>query len=236
MKGDRYVQYSADQVRKLLIEECGFEEVVLHRTLECVFERETENPCIKIRVYSSIARTSGQGRDVGKDAGRVVLIDQASGKPVWKAKRVYRTKNFLNNLRSRCRDAYKAVSGLPRCPVCKGFMIERKRKGEATPSFYGCLKYPACRGTRPMKKAQRERRERLRKGERDIVVRYKAIDGSRKRRQFSDIGKAQAFARKMVGLAPDINPAFGQAVAPDGIGLVTIEGAPLEEIFPKKES
>ena len=35
--------------------------------------------------------------------------------------------------------------GTPECPVCKGEMIKRKgSKGE----FWGCSKYPNCKGTR----------------------------------------------------------------------------------------
>ncbi len=149
MAGTRYVEYSADEVRFLLVG-AGFEEVSLTGVRELTFERKTENKDVVIRVYSSIDIT-GMGRKCGSDAGRVVLIERTTGKPIWKGKRVHRTKGFLNNLRSRCRDAYRAVSGLVTCPKCDGYMIERKRKGESKPSFYGCLKYPACKGTRSIK-------------------------------------------------------------------------------------
>lgn len=146
MSGTRYVQYTAREVRDILV--CAsFKEVRLPRVQELVFERDSNNKDILIRVYSSIG-PDGQGRKSGSDAGRVILLDRISQKPVWKSKRVHRTKNFLENLLQRCRDAYKAVSVLQTCPVCKGFMIERKRKGEAKPSFYGCLSYPKCKGTK----------------------------------------------------------------------------------------
>ena len=143
MKG--YVARTADEIRSW-IGDMGFVEVKIPGTFELVFERSTNNSDIRIRVYSSIA--NGESREVGKDAGRVLLIEKTTNKPVWKSKRVNRTENFLLNLRKRCRDAWHSVAGLEKCPVCKGFMIERKSKNG---KFLGCLKYPGCKGTRPLK-------------------------------------------------------------------------------------
>jgi restriction system protein len=41
---------------------------------------------------------------------------------------------------------------VPCCPVCAKSMVERTAKRGATvgASFWGCLQYPGCRGTRPM--------------------------------------------------------------------------------------
>lgn len=43
------------------------------------------------------------------------------------------------------------VENIPLCPVCSGEMVKRSgAKGE----FWGCSKYPNCRGTRPIEKAK----------------------------------------------------------------------------------
>lgn len=151
----RFIQYTAEEV-KAKLGPAGFNAVRLHRCGELVLEREIEDhPDVKIRVYSSIAIHNGDARDAGTDAGRVLLIDRKTDKPIWKSKRAHRTQNFLDALLERCRVAYKAVSTLPRCPVCSGYMVERSKRGERKPSFLGCLKFPACRGTRNLPRRRR---------------------------------------------------------------------------------
>ncbi len=43
------------------------------------------------------------------------------------------------------------TSSTPACPVCQGVMVKRtaKRGANSGSSFWGCSKYPACKGTRP---------------------------------------------------------------------------------------
>jgi ssDNA-binding Zn-finger/Zn-ribbon topoisomerase 1 len=40
----------------------------------------------------------------------------------------------------------------PHCPACNSLMVKRtaKRGANAGSEFWGCSKYPACRGTRPL--------------------------------------------------------------------------------------
>lgn len=165
-RAPRYIERSREEVTDLFLN-MGFEEVDLPGTHEVVFERKVvyqkswthENKVtaisnlvdtgLTVRVYTSVARNGT--RKCGADAGRVILVDRESGKGVWSSARCYRTKNFLENMRSRCRDAWKAVATIPECPSCKSPMVVRKRKGEKEPTFWGCCKYPECKGTRRMK-------------------------------------------------------------------------------------
>jgi len=53
----------------------------------------------------------------------------------------------LDNDRAR---PSSAMAGSPGCPVCGSPMVRRtvKKGGRAGESFWGCPKYPGCRGTR----------------------------------------------------------------------------------------
>ena len=155
-RGQRYVERTREEVTELFLE-MKFKEVVLPGCHEVVFEREViihkhrvtladYDTGLNVRVYTSVSNDGT--RKCGKDAGRVILVDRNTGRGVWSAKRCHRTQNFLKNMRSRCRDAWKAAATLPKCPTCKGHMVARKRKGEKAPTFWGCIKYPQCTGTR----------------------------------------------------------------------------------------
>ncbi len=69
---------------------------------------------------------------------------------------------------------------------------------------------------------------------RKIIVRYLACDRTRMNRRFKTLKGAQRFAQERVGEAPEIGGWY--AVSFDGIGRVTVEGATLEELFPKVAS
>lgn len=47
---------------------------------------------------------------------------------------------------------HSALTGVPSCPKCGSRMVRRtaRRGSNAGSSFYGCSKYPNCRGTRPI--------------------------------------------------------------------------------------
>lgn len=55
--------------------------------------------------------------------------------------------NNLNNDRSY---RPQASAGAPECPVCGSQMVKRtaKKGGRTGETFWGCTKYPGCRGTR----------------------------------------------------------------------------------------
>lgn len=58
--------------------------------------------------------------------------------------------NFRNTAESPCRAEGPSTS--PSCPTCSGPMMRRESKRGATAgdAFWGCKKFPSCRGTRPI--------------------------------------------------------------------------------------
>lgn len=69
------------------------------------------------------------------------------------------------------------------------------------------------------------------KGTRDIKVSYRSVDRCSKTRRFKTLEGAQRFAQEWVGETPELGTSY--AVSGDGIGTVTIEGATLQELFPR---
>ena len=103
---------------------------------------------LKVTVWTGIPAVSQQSRPVGQDAIRVTLLGKvgctAQYKPICKVKRVHRVKGWKVNLQSRLDSITEQAT--PLCPVCSGYTTQRtnRQSGEL---FYGCLAYPACRGT-----------------------------------------------------------------------------------------
>ena len=151
-KMPKYTNYTEEQIVKAL-EACGFKRVLVARTQETVMEREVEDhPDRRIRVYTSAVK--GQGaRDVGKDAARVVVMERSGFNYMgderwdmrWTARRVHRTEKFLENLKERCRLAWKVATS--KCPECGAIMCPRRKKGERKDTFWGCRRFPMCRAT-----------------------------------------------------------------------------------------
>jgi hypothetical protein len=64
-----------------------------------------------------------------------------------------------------------------------------------------------------------------------ILVKYSTCDGYKKSMRCADLYTAQKFAQELIGETPEVGR--GYAVSFDGIGIVTVQGATLAEIFPK---
>ncbi len=152
-----YVNVTEADFRSKLEGAMGFENVRIQGTTELVFERRVVTKAgptgYKVRVYSSVAY--GATRDVGEDAIRVQLIDEATDRPVRVhgekrghkvGKRINRTAPngiseeertavLLERVRDRCREFYGfAMKNI--CPKCGTIMAHRKGKfGE----FKSCL-------------------------------------------------------------------------------------------------
>lgn len=139
-----FVEYTEKQVRDFL-ENMGFVQVFPKGVAELVFARVTNIPNFGIAVFTSIS--DGETRRKGKDAARVVVINDLTDKIVWSSKRVHRTKNFLQNIRARCRLAYRATGNVVRCPRCDGYMVIRENKASGN-EFYGCSTFPLCKGSK----------------------------------------------------------------------------------------
>jgi len=69
------------------------------------------------------------------------------------------------------------------------------------------------------------------KGTRSIKVSYRSVDRCSKSRSFKTLEGAQKFAQEWVGETPEMGSFY--AVSGDGIGRVTVEGATLQELFPR---
>lgn len=69
-------------------------------------------------------------------------------------KQYKKSRNSQNSLSDpdddRSHHLHATTTGSPECPVCGSCMVKRtaKKGGRAGETFWGCPKYPSCRGTR----------------------------------------------------------------------------------------
>jgi len=110
-----------------------------------------------IRVFSSIPSASSMelhdvSRGKGKDAIRISLLyitkeNRTVGLRSYP--RVTRQQNWRTHLKRRVMEAFVCAKDSPLCPHCKSKLV--LRTAEATGAqFYGCTRYPRCRGTRAL--------------------------------------------------------------------------------------
>lgn len=83
---------------------------------EIVYDWPVRNGVV-IRVCSSIVPGYG-GRDVGKDAIRILVVHQAADHVFWQATRVHRTKNWSSNMLERVQAAWDFIKKMPACELC----------------------------------------------------------------------------------------------------------------------
>lgn len=111
-----------------------------------------------VRVYTSLAAGEAEVRDCGEDAVRLFVgVDTPERfRPLEESTKILRTAPrgaqdragvFLERLRGAIREAYRRAKDIPCCPQCGRAMALRKTRDGAR-SFYGCIGYPECRGTR----------------------------------------------------------------------------------------
>lgn len=111
-----------------------------------------------VRVWTSLARGAAEVRDCGDDAVRLVVgVDTPERfRPLEESTKILRTAPkgaedrvavFLERLRGAIRDAYGRAKEIPACPDCGRAMALRSTRDGAR-TFYGCLAYPECKGTR----------------------------------------------------------------------------------------
>lgn len=104
-----------------------------------------------IRVHSSIEYQDRPCRRRGMDAIRVSLLTEVDGikKGLRKFSRVTRQEKWRRHLKSRVMDAYNYSKTVPICPNCGSPMSLRTAK-ETKNQFFGCVRYPLCRGSRQL--------------------------------------------------------------------------------------
>lgn len=155
----------------------GFLKVDLPNTAEVTFSKKItfEGLPTICRIYTAIMKSNGQSRPAGKDAIRVCLGRLIDGQiRIFKAlSPVRRTGTWRNNLADRIleigdglarvdqpklseldilagRSAPAAPAPVPgtklECPECGAPMVGPKNSCRGV--FYGCSRFPACRGAR----------------------------------------------------------------------------------------
>lgn len=114
------------------------EKYVIRNNHEEVWERPTNDPRIRIRVYTTI--TGSQVRSMGEDAIRVAAIykqgDATQG--LIKQRRVNRTgviKDIVERTRERMRDAWKACRGIEKCHHCGAPKFKSKKNNMVCADF-----------------------------------------------------------------------------------------------------
>jgi len=84
----------------VILSKAQFEEILpsnyrivdLQGVKEYVYEVDTSNPNINVRIYSTVDTRTGQTRDIGMDAIRIVFWDKINSRPVGKGKKILRVE------------------------------------------------------------------------------------------------------------------------------------------------
>ena len=113
-----------------------------------------------VRVYTTLTEGADRLRECDSDAMRVVIGVERDGRfrPLGKSRKILRTapkaaadrpQVCLDRLVQAAREGYADVTSVPTCPDCGEPMAIRKpKKGQTFRPFYGCIAYPACKGSR----------------------------------------------------------------------------------------
>jgi len=169
--GSRYVEVPAasimevlDSIGEKVAAKGGKKNTGVHgrEVVVDIFPPRTD---VCVRVYTSLAAGADAVRGCGEDAVRLVPGYHGKARdgrerflPLGKGPRIYRTaptklpaeervKVFLDRLTEALRGAYQQAREWPSCPDCEAAMVLRQNRTKGT-QFWGCTKYPECKGTR----------------------------------------------------------------------------------------
>lgn len=134
-----YTNITKQEMDAVLLKQ-GFEVVNIPHVYEYVYVKHIAN--MQLRVFSSISLYDNHGRDVGKDAIRVVVLDTSNSKVKYGEKRINRTQNWKINLQERLNNWKDIVPEW--CDWCGAPMLRRKRHVDDHP-FWGCSRFPKCK-------------------------------------------------------------------------------------------
>lgn len=146
-----YTPVTQSEMEEILLPQ-GFQRTSIPGVTEIVYSKSMERN-LELRVFSSID-PNGNSRACGEDAIRVRLfgLDTLAVGDPWRplsgSKRVHRTQGWRKNLQERI-DKWAELTP-PACPNCGGRMTERYKQGKKSHKFWGCLRFPNCRGTLPI--------------------------------------------------------------------------------------
>lgn len=85
-----FVTLTKEEFEEILPEE--FEIVDNPMAKEIIYDLNTANPDIAVRIYSSVDERTEKTREIGTDAIRVVFWDRKNGRPVGKGKKILRVE------------------------------------------------------------------------------------------------------------------------------------------------
>ena len=85
-----FITLTKEQFEKILPGD--FQVVEDPKAREIIYQFKTENPLVHVRLYSTVDKGTGQTRDLGKDAIRVIFWDIKNNKPIGKGKKILRTE------------------------------------------------------------------------------------------------------------------------------------------------
>jgi hypothetical protein len=147
-----YVEISKEEFEKALEPYKAQEETHYSHT---EFEYRIEvRQYVFIRVYSSISVMTGWARSLGKDAIRLMLMnEQQLGKewPIMKEKRTHRTNGWQARMLEKIEELKTEGMIVRLCPNDHSALKLRQGPyGE----FYGCPMYPNCRYTEHLVKVK----------------------------------------------------------------------------------
>jgi len=108
----------------------------------------------RVHINSSI-RIGSTSKGTGKDSIRVVVEHSGTFKKT-SQRWITRQEGWAERLEKAVIEARVYINELdysPKCPNCDGAMVIRKG---VHGKFYGCLKFPRCRGTRNFEVPEKE--------------------------------------------------------------------------------
>lgn len=134
----KYEIITLDQMESVL-KPRQFKQVIAENTFEYVYQRELDRNGVwySVRIYTSVDKSTNRGRSVGKDAIRIIVLNQ-KGYTVSREMRVNRSKGWEIRLNARI-DRW--TDGIVWCPQCGNPL---KNKTGKFGVFMGCSTYPAC--------------------------------------------------------------------------------------------
>lgn len=164
--GTRYVEVPAARLQELLdkvkkgLEGKGARYIEGQQGRERVVDLVPPHGRCMVRLYTSLAVGEAVVRDCGEDAVRIQVVVQwprpGEVRVLEEPKKMLRTAPkkaedrvgaFLERLRLALREAYGLAFDNPPCPMCGAAMARRQQKGTSR-EFYGCIRYPNCKGLR----------------------------------------------------------------------------------------
>lgn len=106
---------------------------------------------ILLLIFSGISKNSNISRGYGRDAIRIVPVDDALLKPLRKSfPHIKRVKGWKDNFHKRVTEVLRELHFNMICPKC-GSDLRLKKNHKTNFPFLGCIKYPNCFGSRSLR-------------------------------------------------------------------------------------